>query len=62
MSMYKLTKGSVSIIRQDEAGVKEAEANGYKLDGECNEAYEIINPKPFEIPKRGKPSKDESKE
>jgi len=57
--MYKLTKGSVSIIRKDEAGVKEAEARGYKLDGECNEAYEVTNPRPFEAPKRGKSSKAE---
>jgi hypothetical protein len=67
--MYKLTKGSVSIIRQDEAGVKEAETNGYKLDGECNEAYEVTNSSPSfsteaateevkaETSKRGKTSK-----
>lgn len=70
--LYKLTKGTVSVIRKDRAGVQEAIATGYSLDGECNEAYEIVNPSPIfedhepavrepsEPKRRGRPSKVES--
>jgi len=58
--LYKLTKGALSVIRKTEAEVKEAEADGYKLDGECNGKYEVINPRPFEAKKSGKASKFES--
>jgi len=47
MSLYKLTKGTVSVIRNSKAAVDEAVANGYKLDGECNETYDIIDADPF---------------
>jgi len=67
--LYKLTKGTVSVIRVNREGVRQAEADGYKLDGEVNEAYEVINPYPrFDEPepakaeepkRRGRPSKVE---
>jgi hypothetical protein len=36
MSLYRLTKNSVSKIRQAE-GIKNLEAQGYTLEGECNQ-------------------------
>lgn len=42
--MYKLTKGSVSIIRKDAKGVEEAEKAGFVLMGSCDENYDIIDP------------------
>jgi hypothetical protein len=72
MALYKLTKGTISVIRQNREGVKQAEADGYKLDGEVNEAYEVVNPYPRfddpapakveepELRRRGRPSKFES--
>ena len=70
MALYKLTKGTVSVIRVNHADVKQAEADGYKLDGEVNEAYEVVNPYPRfddiepakadEPKKRGRPAKVES--
>jgi hypothetical protein len=67
--LYKLTKGTVSVIRKDRAGVEEAKANGYALDGECDEQYNVIDARPefldetirnavkAEMPKRGRPAK-----
>ena len=67
MALYKLTKGTVSVIRNSKAAVDEAIANGYKLDGECNERYEIIDADPFKEPepehkhkKYSSPAKGES--
>lgn len=36
MAFYRLTRNSVSVIRQDAAGVATAEACGYVLDGVCD--------------------------
>lgn len=50
MSLYKLTRGTVSVIRSDKAGVQEAIARGYAMDGEVIEddgAYRIVNPSPI---------------
>lgn len=68
MALYKLTKGTVSVIRMNLADVRKAEADGYKLDGEVNEAYEVTNPYPRfdeaelskteEPKKRGRPAKE----
>lgn len=67
--LYKLTKGTISVIRYDKKGVDEEISNGYALDGECDEKYEIINARPEfldetikdaikdEMPKRGRPAK-----
>lgn len=65
MALYKLTKGTVSVIRNSKAAVDEAISNGYKLDGECNERYEIIDADPFKEPehkhkKYSSPAKGES--
>ena len=63
MPLYKLTKGTLSIIRTNKASVYDAEADGYKLDGEVNEAYEVINPSPFDehaSRKNSRPAKVES--
>lgn len=67
--LYKLTKGTISVIRTDKASVAEAVKDGYRLDGEVNEAYEVVNPVPFfgaetetkeEAPKkRGRPAASE---
>jgi hypothetical protein len=46
---YKLTKGSVAVIRQDSAGVKQAETAGYILDGECDEEGNLLPPRPIEV-------------
>lgn len=56
---YKLTKGSVSIIRRDAAGVKEAEAKGFILDGECDADGILLPPRPIETdpPKKAKAAK-----
>ena len=63
MALYKLTKGTVSVIRNSKAAVDEEIANGYKLDGECNERYEIIDADPFRErvqQKHSRPAKVES--
>ena len=65
MPLYKLTKGPLSVIRTTKAAVDEAIADGYKLDGECNERYEIIDADPFKEPehkhkKYSSPAKGES--
>ena len=41
--MYKLTKGAVSRIRKTKAEARALIKDGYTLDGEVNENYEIIN-------------------
>lgn len=41
---YLLTKESVSVIRKDAAGVKEAEAAGFALIGECDAAGNLTKP------------------
>jgi hypothetical protein len=46
MRLFKLTKETVSVIRKDREGVEGAQADGYALDGEVNEAYEVINAHP----------------
>jgi hypothetical protein len=45
MKLFKLTKGSVSVIRRDQAGIDEAKAQGFTLDGEVievNGGYEPV--------------------
>lgn len=56
---YRLTRGSVSIIRKDAAGVKEAEAKGFILDGECDDEGKLLPPRPVEAdqPKKAKAAK-----
>lgn len=44
--MYKLTKGTLSRVREDQNGVQELLDKGYKLDGEVNDNYEVINANP----------------
>jgi len=44
--MYKLTNGPISRIRQTKEECRALIAKGYKLDGEVNKDYEIINPYP----------------
>lgn len=44
--LYKLTKGSLSRIRKNKAGIDELKEDGYTLDGEVNEKYEIIDANP----------------
>ena len=46
MKLYKLTKDTLSRIRFDEAGVKQLLKEGYKIDGEVNEKYEVIDKYP----------------
>ncbi len=48
MALYKLTKGSVSVIRRSKEGIREAEDQGYVLEGEVYEAnggYELVTEK-----------------
>jgi hypothetical protein len=43
--LYKLTRGSVSVIRTDKASVEEAQKSGFSLVGEVrevNNGYEIV--------------------
>ncbi len=40
---YRLTKGTLSRIRRDSAGVKELQAQGYALDGACDENGNVIS-------------------
>lgn len=46
MALYKLTNGTVSKIRTDKKGVDALLAAGYKLDGEVDEKYEVIDDRP----------------
>jgi hypothetical protein len=41
---YLMTKGTVSIVREDAAGVAEAEKRGFVCVGSCDESYKIIDP------------------
>lgn len=41
---YLLSKGAVSIVRENAAGVAEAEALGFVCQGSCDESYKIIDP------------------
>jgi hypothetical protein len=53
--MYKLTKGAVSRIRKTKAEARELIKDGYTMDGEVNENYEIINAHPvLDAPKKAK--------
>jgi hypothetical protein len=61
MNLYKLTKGSVSVIRRDQAGIDEAKAQGFILDGEVvevNRGYEIVKEKTEQKRKGWKASDD----
>ncbi len=64
MAMDKLTKGSVSRIRRTEAEVLELVGKGYRLDGEVDENYAVINDDPFgeEKPAKAKKAKKEEAE
>lgn len=57
--MYKLTKGSVSVLRKDAAGIKQAEADGFKLEGECDAEGTLLPPRPVDVdpPKKAKAAK-----
>lgn len=46
--MYKVTKGNLSMILKSKADIDLAIKDGFMLDGEVNEQYEVINAKPFE--------------
>jgi len=53
--MYKLTKGAVSRIRKTKAEAKELMKDGYTMDGEVNEKYEIIDANPvLDAPKKAR--------
>jgi len=41
--MYRLTKGSLSKLRDTTAGVKELQAEGFILEGECDEEGAITS-------------------
>ena len=54
---FKLTKGTVSVIRTTKEGVQEALASGYAMDGEVTEengVYRVINPAPIFEAEEGK--------
>jgi len=51
--MYKLKRGSISIIRNTKRDIDEAVKEGYMLEGECDKDYNITNKNPtFEAPKK----------
>lgn len=56
---YRLTKGSVSVIRKDATGIKQAESAGFVLDGECDENGDLLPSRPASEskPKREKAAK-----
>lgn len=50
--LYKLTLGTLSRIRKTKKEIDELIEQGYTLDGEVNEQYEVINANPvFDAPK-----------
>ncbi len=50
--LYKLTLGTLSRIRKTKKEIDELLAEGYTLDGEVNDKYEVINANPvFDAPK-----------
>lgn len=50
--LYKLTLGTLSRIRKTKKEIDELLAEGYTLDGEVNEKYEVIDANPvFDAPK-----------
>ncbi len=50
--LYKLTLGTLSRIRKTKKEIDELIEQGYTLDGEVNEKYEVINANPvFDTPK-----------
>ncbi len=51
--LYRLTKGTLSRIRKTKEEVDKLIEQGYTLDGECDDKFEIINPNPvFDAPKK----------
>ena len=52
--LYKRTKGTLSRIRKTKKEIDELIEQGYTLDGECNDKYEITNPSPTFEKKRTK--------
>ena len=44
--LYKLTLGTLSRIRKTKKEIDELIEQGYTLDGEVNEKYEVINANP----------------
>lgn len=46
MALYKLTKGSLSKIRNTENGVRDLMACGFVFDGEVDTKFNVINPNP----------------
>jgi len=50
--LYKLTLGTLSRIRKTKKEIDELIEQGYTLDGEVNDKYEVINANPvFDAPK-----------
>ncbi len=50
--LYKLTLGTLSRIRKTKKEIDELLAEGYTLDGEVNDKYEVIDANPvFATPK-----------
>ena len=50
--LYKLTKGTLSRIRKTKKEIDELLEQGYTLDGEVNEKYEVVDANPvFDAPK-----------
>ena len=50
--LYKLTLGTLSRIRKTKKEIDELIEQGYTLDGEVNEKYEVIDANPgFDAPK-----------
>ncbi len=43
MPMYKLTKGTLSKLRDAASGVRALQAEGYVLDGECDKDGNVIS-------------------
>lgn len=46
LKIYKLTKGTLSRIRSKQEDINALIDDGYKLDGQVNDKYEIINDRP----------------
>ncbi len=50
--LYKLTLGTLSRIRKTKKEIDELVEQGYTLDGEVNDKYEVIDANPvFDAPK-----------
>ena len=72
MAFYRLTKNTLTIVRRDPAGIKEAQADGFVLEGQSDADGNLISASVVvEVPaedqagikeapvKRGRPARDE---